>query len=93
MATESTTETAILARIIAPDDPGLNRQFAQAVLSFAFRPDDQERMQQLSEKASEGTLTPDEQEEMDSYERVGHFISILQSKARMSLKRITPDRE
>lgn len=91
MSTESTSETAILSRVIAPSEPGLNAQLAQAVLSFAFGADDLKRMQELSEKASEGALSVEEQEELDSYERVGHFLALLQSKARISLKRTKPD--
>jgi hypothetical protein len=88
MSIESSTETAILSRVIAPGEPGLSAQLAQVVLSFAFGPDDLKRMQELSEKASEGTLSAEEQEELDRYERVGHFLSLLQSKARVSLKRV-----
>ena len=43
-------------------------------------------MEQLAEKAREGTLTSEEQAEIDCYERVGHFLSLLRSKARISLK-------
>jgi hypothetical protein len=69
----------------------LSAQLAQVVLSFAFGQEDQKRMRQLSEKASAGMLSTEEQEELDSYERVGHFLSLLQSKARISLKRAKPD--
>ena len=43
-------------------------------------------MHQLSAKAREGTLTPEEQAAANNYERVGHLLNILQSKARRSLK-------
>ncbi len=43
-------------------------------------------MQMLADKAKAGTLTPSEQEEIDNYERVGHYLAILQSKARVALK-------
>ena len=43
-------------------------------------------MNSLSQKANAGTLTIQEQEELDSYERVGHLISIAQSKSRNSLR-------
>jgi hypothetical protein len=43
-------------------------------------------MRQLSAKAQEGTLTPSEQAEINNYERVGHILSLMKSKARRSLK-------
>ena len=44
-------------------------------------------MRELSEKAREGALTPAEQVEIDNYERAGHVLSLMKSKARRSLKR------
>ena len=44
-------------------------------------------MRQLSLKAQEGTLTAPEQAEVESYRRVGYWLGILWSKARLSLKR------
>jgi hypothetical protein len=38
----------------------------------------------MSAKARKGTLTEDEQVEIDNYERVGHLLNLLQSKARRS---------
>lgn len=81
----SVMEAEILTRVIAPDDPSLSRQAAQAVLALGFKPADKQRMEVLAGKASEGTLSPNEQAEADSYERVGHFVSLLKSKARQSL--------
>jgi hypothetical protein len=46
---------------------------------------DRARMEALAEKARAGTLTTEEQVELDAYERVGHFLSLLKSKARISL--------
>jgi hypothetical protein len=87
MSIDSSSETAILSRVIAPDEPALSAQLAQLVLSFSFGQEDKDRMRQLCEKASEGSLSAEEQDELDCYERVGHFLSLLQSKARLSLKR------
>jgi hypothetical protein len=52
-----------------------------------------ENRHQLAEKAREGTLTLEEQLEIEAYERVGNFLSQLQSKARSSLKRARPEVE
>lgn len=81
----SVVEADILTRVISPDDPSLNRKVAEAILAMAFKPADQRRMDDLAEKARQGTLSSDERAEADSYERVGHFVSLLKSKARRSL--------
>ena len=43
-------------------------------------------MHELSAKAQEGTLSGREQAQLDNFERVGHLINLMQSKARRSLK-------
>jgi hypothetical protein len=88
MHTNHTTasDVAILGRVIESDRPSLAPQAARAPLDLDFTPADKARMRQLSAKARKGTLTPDEQAEIDNYERVGHLLNIMQSKARRSLK-------
>ena len=81
-----TNEAEILSRVIAPGEPTLPPDMAQILMTFDFGKDDRERMDQLATKAREGTLTLEEQVEIDCYERVGHFLSLLRSKARLSLK-------
>jgi hypothetical protein len=44
-------------------------------------------MRELLAKAKTGTLLAAEQVEIDNYERVGHMLSLMKSKARRSLKR------
>jgi hypothetical protein len=48
-------------------------------------------MRELSGKAQAGTLTPSEQDEVENYRRVGYWLGILWSKARLSLKRAGMD--
>ena len=85
---EATTinEAEILSRVIAPEEPTLPPDAAKIILTFDFPKEDRERMEQLAEKAHAGTLSAEEQAEIDCYERVGHFLSLLRSKARLSLK-------
>ena len=78
-------EAEILTRVISRGDAPLDRKVAEAILSIGFPPTDKQRIDDLAEKAREGTLSPDERAEADSYERVGHFVSLLKSKARRSL--------
>ena len=87
------TEAEILSRIIAPGKPELPVHTAEMILALEFPREDQERMDQLSEKAREGTLTREEQFEIGAYERVGIFLSLLRSKARISLKRARRESE
>lgn len=81
-----TSEAAILDRIVQPDQPFFSPEAAQGILALDFNETDKERMHLLSAKAREGMLTPEEQATVNSYERVGHLLNILQSKARLSLK-------
>jgi hypothetical protein len=79
-------EAAILSRLFVPDDPGLTPDAARALLAIDFAPADQVRMRELSAKARDGRLTRGERAEINGYERVGHVLNILQSKARRSLR-------
>ncbi len=80
-------DLAILDRVVVPDEPDLPSDVAKGFLRLSFADDDRRRMNELAGKASEGTLTDEEQAELDSFERVGHLLSLLKSKARRSLKR------
>ncbi len=91
MSIDSTSETAIFERIVLRSEPGLSRQAANSLLALAFSAEDRQRMQALAERAQEGTLSQEEQKAIDNYERVGHYLAILQSKARVALKGNTPD--
>lgn len=87
MATDITSETAIFERIVMPSEPGFSDDAAKSILAMGFSAEDRERMEVFAEKARQGTLTPDEQKAINNYERVGHYLAILQSKARIALKR------
>lgn len=80
------SDAAILSRLIEPDVKNLPPEVARYILSLEFSRIDHDRMQRLAARAREGILTPAEQDEAESYERIGHFITLLKSKARKSLK-------
>ena len=82
----STTDAAIIGRIGKPDHSDFSPEAAREILSIQLSPQDQTHMQELSLKAQEGTLTPVEEREVESYRRVGFWLGILWSKARLSLK-------
>jgi hypothetical protein len=81
-----TSEVAILGRVLEPEKPTLTPEAARAILDLGFTQADKDRMRQLSAKAREGALTIDEQSEINNYERVGHLLNMMKSKARRSLK-------
>lgn len=84
----SNSETAILDRLILPEQADLPVDAARYRLALDFGESDRERMNALAAKAQEGALSPDEATEIDSYRHVGHLVALLQSKARRSLQRI-----
>lgn len=81
-----TSEVAILGRVLEPDRATLSVAAARALLDLEFPRADKDRMQVLAAKAGEGTLSPEEQAEINNYEKVGHILSLMKSKARRSLK-------
>jgi hypothetical protein len=83
----SQTSPAIWSRIVKPDRANLTPEAARAILKLDFDPEDHRRVDELSAKAQKGTLTPAERAELEEYIRVGYELAILQSKARLSLKR------
>ena len=81
------TASAIWGRIVKPDQATLSPELARAILKLDFDAADHESVKTLSAKAQKGSLTPQERAELEEYIRVNSELMILQSKARMSLKR------
>jgi hypothetical protein len=81
-----TSEVAIFGRVLEPEEATLDIAAARALLALDFKQPDKERMRALLAKAKKGTLTASEKIEIDAYERVGHMLSLMKSKARRSLK-------
>jgi hypothetical protein len=81
------TASAIWGRIVKPDQATLSPELARAILKLDFDAEDHKQVKTLSAKAREGSLTPQERAELVEYIRVNSELMILQSKARMSLKR------
>ena len=80
------TDAAIIGRLGKADNSDFSPEAAREILSLRRSSKDQKRMQKLSLKAQEGALTPREQSEVESYRRVGYWLGVLWSKARLSLK-------
>jgi hypothetical protein len=86
------SEADIFSRVFDPVERNMSKEAAKTILKLDFSETDRERMNALAEKARNGALTPAEDEELESYIRVGHLISIMQSKARLALKNGPKDR-
>jgi hypothetical protein len=80
------TVADILARLVDPSVGSLDPSAAQGILSLRFRESDIARMNELAAMARSGSLSPDQRQEAESYNRVGHLLALLHSKARLSLK-------
>ena len=80
------TEADILIAVVAPDEATLPAHVARSFLDLKFSTEQVQRMQELAEANNAGTLTDVERSEMESYARVRNFLSLIQSKARLSLK-------
>jgi len=80
------SETAILSRLIRPDDDDLPAAAAEAWLKIHFERRDLDRIHELATKNQASILTPAERAEMETYLRVSSFLDLMHAKARRSLK-------
>jgi hypothetical protein len=85
-------EAAIWARLIRTVEEDLSSEAAEFLLSIDFEEADRQRMLKLAEQSEAGILTAEEQAEFDSYLHIGNLLAVMQSKARLALKRKPVDR-
>jgi hypothetical protein len=83
----SKTAADIWGRVVIPGRGAITPEVAKLLLKITFSEEDQGRITALLEKNREDVLTPDEQEELEEFVRLDAFLSIIQSKARLSLKK------
>jgi len=76
---------SILERVIQPERGDFSADHARYVLSLDFSAEQHSRYKVLSAKAQEGTLSLEEQRELDELLTADALLTILQSKARVSL--------
>ncbi len=81
------TEARMLARAFEVERGDWPKEIAQVLLGARLPEPDIARMLTLGERAQRGELTPAERREAEAYDRVGLLIELLQSKARLSLKK------
>ncbi len=84
------SEADILERLIDSKADDISVPVARHILAMHFAEEDVDRMNDLSAKARDGTLAPEEDDLLNSYLRIGHFLSMMKSKARTTLKRCSP---
>lgn len=85
-------EAAIWARLMRAQTDDLPSDAAEFLLSIDFEEGDRQRTLKLAERSEAGTLTTEEQTEFDSYLHIGNLLAVIQSKARLALKRKPCDR-
>lgn len=81
---------AIWRRLFDSLEPALSAEAARAILAIKFPQKDIARAQKLAAKARAGELTPDERFEVETYGELDCILGILQSKARMALRKAAP---
>ncbi len=84
------TEADVFNRLIDASNPTLTPDAAAGILQLGYSEADHRRMAELAEKSSEGALSPEERREFESYVFVGDVLSLLKSKARLSLREHSP---
>lgn len=84
------TEADVFNRLIDATNPTLTPEAAAGFLQLGYSEADHGRMAELAAKSSEGTLSSDERRELESYVFVGDVLSLLKSKARLSLRKHSP---
>jgi hypothetical protein len=85
-----TTGVSIIERIIEPHKGGFSSEHAQYVLSLDFSAEERVRYAELARKVQEAGLTEQEEAELDEYLAANALLTVLQSKARISLKKHNP---
>ena len=81
-----TTGASILEQIIEPRMGSFSIEHARYILSLDFSPEQQAHYSTLALKAQDGDLNAQEVAELDEFLAANALLTILQSKARMSLE-------
>ena len=80
-------EVTILARVFDDNRGLLPLALARSVVDVDFSERDKARMHDLAVRNQNDALSPREKEELIGFAKAGTLLSILQSKARRTLKR------
>jgi hypothetical protein len=80
-------DSHIMAEVVESQEGDFEPDVARAIICLRFSAVQNEQMRQLADKHNRGELTEEERDQLESYRRVGNFLALLQSKARLSLRR------
>jgi hypothetical protein len=86
--TPTSSEAAILSRVIQGSKLTLTPEAARALLDLGFTEEDKQKMHELAVKNQQGRLSQEEEGDLDSYVRIGRFLDLLSAKAAQSLKSV-----
>jgi hypothetical protein len=78
-------EAEIFTRLIRPKEK-VSQAAARALLRLDFDEADQARMHELALKNQADELTPREERELQSFLKVGLFLDLIHTKAKLSLR-------
>jgi hypothetical protein len=84
-------DVEILSNVLSAGTPDFDADAARAVLRLGFSDEQKALMIELVDKGNRGLLSAAEQDRMDRFRRVGNFLALMQSKARLSLKHAEND--
>ena len=84
-------EAHIWARLMQAQREDPSQEVARYLLSIGFGQRDRDRMQQLADGSESGNLTDEERAEFDSYLHIGNLLAVMQSRARVALRRNPPN--
>lgn len=87
--TPSSSEAAILSRVIQGSKLALSPEGARALLDLGFSEEDRKKMHELAVKNQQGRLAENEERELDSYVRIGRFLDLLSAQAAKALKSVS----
>jgi hypothetical protein len=77
----------LLEQVINSGTERMTPELARYFLTLDFPAESHARYAQLATKAQEGSLSKGEQAELEEFLSVNSFLTIIQSKARVSLKK------
>jgi hypothetical protein len=83
---DTSSELAILARLIRVESSDISRELARYILTLGFDDEDLKEMTDLADRNQEGLLSGEEKHRLENFVKAGHFLALLHSKARMTLK-------
>lgn len=80
----------LLDRLFSPDAGGFSAELSRHVLAVDFSAAEHERVADLSDRVQSGTLSAAERAELEGFAMVDAVLTVLQAKARTSLRALQP---